>query len=108
MPNCEVNFPFPGAAYALNSSPHHIYNIVLPCAHLLVVIPRLGRLICFARSSVLFCGLLQRLVVRLAFLRVELLLEIAGGGFVVAGLGVVSVCIRSDCNATSSSEVVAL
>jgi hypothetical protein len=82
--------------HAPDSSSLHIYNIVLPRARVLVIVPRLGRLICFPRSPVLFSCLLQRLVVCLSFLRVELLLEVAGGGLVVAGLGVVLVC---DCNA---------
>jgi len=69
-----------------------MYNIVLPRARVLVVVPRLGRLIRFPRSPVLFSCLLQRLVVCLSFLRVELLLKVARGCLVIAGLEVVLVC----------------
>jgi hypothetical protein len=52
----------------------------------LVVIPCLSRLVRLPRQAVLVRGLLQRLVIRLPFLRIEFLLQVAGRRLVVARL----------------------
>jgi len=56
------------------------------CAIPLIVRPRLMGGVGFARKAVFRRKLLQGLVLRLAFLGIEFLLEVAGRGFGGAGL----------------------
>lgn len=70
-----------------------------PISRASVVVPCLGRLVGFSCKTALVGGLLESLVVRLALLGVELLLEVAGCGFVCACLGSVSAVMVATCAA---------
>jgi hypothetical protein len=73
--------------------------------HFLVIVPRLSRLIRLPRQPILVGSLLQRLVIRLPFLRIELLLQIAGRRLVVARLHHISTCAPTLHNVTMRCQL---